>query len=281
MKLATVEADDKVRYGIVDDNGFFDLSSRLPDCEDLRTLLSRGLLDQARLLSRTRQVDFTLDEVEFLPPNPRADMRMFALGLSYKAHQEEGGAAAPEFPLVFSKHPQSLVGHGRPLTRPRASTLYDFEGEIAIVIGKAGRAIPADRAHEHIAAYSLVMDGSVRDFQHHSLLAGKNFDASGAFGPWLITSDEIDDPAKIVLTTRLNGMVVQHCEFGDLLWDVGYLVQYLSTITRLEPGDVISTGTPAGVGIVRRPPLLMKDGDVIEVEASGIGTLRNTVVDEI
>jgi 2-keto-4-pentenoate hydratase/2-oxohepta-3-ene-1,7-dioic acid hydratase in catechol pathway len=280
MKLATVHARGKTRCGIVLHDGFVDLSTRVADGIDLPTLLARGLLDEARAVAADAQPDFALDELRFLPPNARADMRMFALGFAYRAHVDEAGAAPPAHPMVFAKQQQSLVGHGENIMRPRASASFDFEGEICIVIGKGGRAIPASQARDHIAGYCLLMDGSVRDFQQHSLQAGKNFDASSSCGPWLVTADEAGDPLAMVLTTRLNGDVVQHCGFDQMLWDIGGLIAYLSTITHLAPGDVIATGTPAGVGALRNPPLFMKPGDVIEVEATGLGILRNTVIQE-
>lgn len=281
MKLASVRLHGKNTFGVVRDDGFVDLGARLQGrCADLIALYEQGLLAEARALAATAPADARLDQLEWRPVNPRMDMRMFALGWAYKAHQLEAGKEDLTHPNIFSKHPQSLVGHDRPIVRPRVSDRFDFEGEVALVIGKGGRHIPVAQAMDHVAGYSIVMDGSVRDYQKHSVTAGKNFDASSAFGPWLVTADAIPDPKAMVLTTRLNGEVMQHSGFDLMAWDLAELVHYLSTMCALQPGDVISTGTPGGVGHRREPQIFMKAGDVVEVEVSGIGVLRNAVIDE-
>ncbi|MEO7403316.1 MAG: fumarylacetoacetate hydrolase family protein, partial [Burkholderiales bacterium] len=212
--------------------------------------------------------------------NARSDARIFALGVAYKDHQLETGRSDSELPSMFIKMPNSLVGHGQPLVRPKASAVYDFEGEIVIVIGKGGRAIPEGKALEHVAGYSILMDGSLRDFQKASVTAGKNFDRSSSYGPWMLTADQVPDWRKLEVTTRLNGNQVQHSAFGMLIWPIEFVIHYISTFTRLEPGDSISTGTPAGVGFRRTPPLLMKAGDDLEVSVSGVGTLKHKIIDE-
>ena len=281
MKLATVRAAGSTRFGAVVKEGFLDLSAKFKGrAADLAGLLAGNLVGEAARHCAEAEPDYKLSEVSFLPPNPRLDMRLFALGWAYKDHQLETGKEAPQHPNMFSKHPQSLVGHGQPLIRPQISANFDYEGEIVIVIGKAGRHIPAARAMDHIAGYSILNDGSIRDFQKHSVTAGKNFDESSAFGPWMVTKDEIRDPMQMVLTTRLNGQQMQRSSFDLMAWDLGDLIHYVSTFCRLEPGDAISTGPPGGVGSRRTPPVWMKAGDVIEVEVTGIGTLRNTIVDE-
>ena len=281
MRLATVKAGGGIRFGAVVDGGFIDLGPKFNGrCNDLAGLLEIGGIDEARRICEGAKPDFPLDALTWLTPNPRLHARMFALGVAYKDHQLETGRADAQFPPLFSKHPQSLVGHMQPMVRPRISDKFDFEGEIVIVIGRAGRHIPLANAMEHVAGYSILVDGSVRDWQKHSVVAGKNFDASSAYGPWITTSDEIPDWRKVMLTTRLNGQQMQHSAWGMLMWDVEFVVNYVSTFTRLEPGDAISTGTPAGVGHRREPQLFMKAGDVLEVEVSGIGTLRNTIVDQ-
>ena len=184
--------------------------------------------------------------------------------------------------MIFVRFADSLVGHLEPIVRPPESVQLDYEGELAVVIGRRARRVPRERALEHVAGYSCFNDGSVRDFQRHGpqWTPGKNFRASGAFGPWLVTADEQDDPTRFRLTTRLNGDVMQSESVAELCFDVPALIEYCSTFTQLEPGDVIVTGTPGGVGAGRRPPIWMKDGDVVEVEIDGIGTLHNPVVDE-
>lgn len=281
MRLATVKAGGETRFGAVVDGGFIDLGPEFKGrCSDLAGLLAIGGVDEAREFSKSAKPGFALDAVTWLPPNPRSDARMFALGVAYKDHQLETGRADAEFPSLFAKHPQSLVGHLQPMLRPRISDKFDFEGEIVIVIGKTGRHIPVANALEHVAGYSILVDGSVRDWQKHSVTAGKNFDSSSAYGPWITTRDELPDWRKMTLTTRLNGQQMQHSAWGMLMWDVEFVVNYVSTFTRLQPGDAISTGTPAGVGHRREPQLFMKAGDMLDVEVSGIGSLRNTIIDQ-
>jgi len=281
MKLASVKLGGKTTFGAIVEGGFIDLGGVFKGrAADLRELLANNLVADAAAHCAKSKPGHAHSDLTFLGPIPNLDTRVFALGWAYKAHMVETGKAEMEAPFIFSKHPQSLVGHGEKLIKPRATQKYDFEGEIAIVIGKPGRDIPADKGMDHVAGYTLLMDGSARDWQKHSVTAGKNFDSSSAWGPCLVTRDEIADPAKMVLTTRLNGVEVQKSGFDLMAWDLGFLVNYVSTMTRLEPGDTISTGTPAGVGNRREPPLYMKAGDVIEVEATGLGVLRNTVVDE-
>lgn len=186
----------------------------------------------------------------------------------------------PTVPSVFSRLHNTLVVHGGDIVRPRASVDFDFEGELAVVIGQRCRHVPRASALSVIAGYTCFLDGSVRDFQKHSVTAGKNFPATGPLGPWLVTTDVIADPQRLELTTRLNGTVVQHDTTDHMIFDVATIIEYLSTVTWLEPGDVIATGTPDGVGLGRKPPLWMKAGDKVEVEISGIGKLNVTVVDE-
>ena len=281
MKLATVRTAMGERFGAVIDGGFIDLSARFgPRCADVATLLREGLLDEARAFCAGVQPDCGLDQLAFLPVVNGPGSRMFALGVAYKDHQQETGRADQACPSLFMKDGRALVGHGQALVKPRVSDQYDFEGEIAMVIGRRGRHIAVDEAMAWVAGYSIVMDGSVRDYQKHSVTAGKNFDRSGAFGPWLVTADEIPDPGGMELTTVLNGVQRQSTRFDQLMWTPAFIVHYVSTITELQPGDTISTGTPAGVGHRRNPQLFMKAGDVLEITVSGIGTLRNTVVDE-
>ena len=280
MKLASVQVGGKARFGAITERGFVDLGAHFGSrCADLRGLLAANLIDEARKAAAGASA-VPLASVAFDRVIPNLDARTFALGWSYKEHQAETGKDAPKHPFLFSKHPQALVGHKRPLVKPRASERYDFEGEIAIVIGKAGRHIPAARAMDHIAGYTILMDGSARDWQEHSVTAGKNFDDSSACGPWLVTRDEIPDAANMELVTRIDGNEMQRSSFSLMAWKLDELVAYVSTITRLEPGDMISTGTPGGVGNKRKPPVYLVAGNVLTVEVSGIGTLENGVVDE-
>ena len=190
------------------------------------------------------------------------------------------GGAPPSDPKLFLRTPQSLVGHRQSVVCPSASKEYDFEGELGVVIGRGGRRIPPDRALSHVAGYTCFFDGSVRDYQKHSFTAGKNFDSSGACGPWLVPASEVPDPQNLLLTTRVNGEVLQQANTAEMIFSVADIISYISIFTHLEPGDVIATGTPAGVGAGRKPPLWMKPGDRVEVEIERIGTLANTVISE-
>lgn len=223
--------------------------------------------------------DFPIGDVAMLPPitNPG---KILCVGLNYRKHAEETGNPIPSYPVLFPRWPESHVGDGQPMIAPHESERFDYEGELAVIIGKGGRRIAEADAMGYVAGYSCYNEGSIRDWQRHSsqYLPGKNFFHSGAFGPCMVTADEIPDPAELTLETRLNGEVVQHEGVDDLIFDVPQLIAYISTYTALYAGDVIVTGTPSGVGHVRRPPLWMKDGDTVEVEISKIGVLRNPIV---
>ncbi|HEY4253225.1 MAG TPA: fumarylacetoacetate hydrolase family protein [Roseomonas sp.] len=264
-------------FGIVAGDGVIDLGRRIGGT--LRGLLAKGVAQAAPFA--TEKPDHSLSEVTFLPVVPDAE-KIIGIGLNYRAHVSEGGAGreAPAFPRVFSRWNDTLLGHGAPMIRPRVSGHFDYEGELAVIIGKPGRHIAKDAALSHIAGYACFNDGSVRDWQKHTTTSGKNFFASGPFGPWMVTADEIPDPAALTLTTRVNGEQRQHTSTGDLIYDIPTLINYVSSITPLAPGDVIATGTPEGVASYRNPPAWLKPGDVVEVEISGIGILRNPVIAE-
>lgn len=238
------------------------------------TSLAHGLLAQP-------EVDLTA--VDLLPPLPNPP-KIICVGLNYADHSAESGFAVPDYPTVFGRFASSLIGHGAPIMRPRLSEQLDYEGEFVAVIGRGGRDIPKARALDHVVAYSLFNDASIRDYQFKApqWTVGKNFDGTGAFGPWLVTADALPPGcARLRLQTRLNGQVVQDASADDLVFDVATLVSTLSEAWTLEPGDVIVTGTPSGVGLARKPPLWMKPGDVCEVELEGLGVLRNPVADQL
>ena len=280
MRLISFERNGRQSFGIAAGDGIIDAGGKL-GFRGLRDVLVAGALDRLRAL-QSQDPDFALGDVALLPPIPDAAAKFLCVGINYVPHIKEMGRERPEYPVLFVRFADSLVGHGRPMIRPAASVQYDYEGELAVVIGKRARHVPRGRAYEHVAGYSCFNDGSLRDYQRHSVqwTPGKNFHASGSFGPWLVTSDEAADPAAFELETRLNGTVVQHESVGELSFDVPQLIEYCSTWTQLEPGDVIVTGTPGGVGAGRKPPLWMKTGDTVEVEIRGVGLLRNTIVDE-
>jgi len=203
------------------------------------------------------------------------------VGVNYRPHIEEMGREIPEHPVVFVRFPGSLVNAGEAMLRPRVSEQYDFEGELAIVIGKAARHVSRADAYDYVGGYCCFMDGSVRDWQRHTgqFTAGKNFERSGAIGP-MVPAAQIQDPTALELTTRVNGKVMQRGRISELVFDIPALVEYCSTFTELRPGDIIATGTPGGVGAARKPPVWLRDGDTVEVEISGLGVLSNPVRDE-
>lgn len=281
MKLVSYTIERKASYGALEGDGVADLGAVLGERHPtLREAIAASAFATGarRLLAGAPRI--ALDRVKLLPPIPNPD-KIVCIGLNYRAHAAEAGLKVPEFPALFLRLTNTLVPHMGSLVLPKASAEFDFEGELAFVIGKGGRHIRKERALEHIFGYACFNDASVRDIQFkHSLTAGKNFPATGGFGPCLVTADEMPDPAALTLTTRLNGEQVQHGTVDDLIFDVPSIVEYVSGFTELVPGDVISTGTPHGVGLGRKPPLWMKAGDVIEVEISGVGVLRNDVVAE-
>jgi len=228
--------------------------------------------------ARTR---LPLAGIAWLPPL-QSPSKAIAVGLNYVDHAAEGNFEPPKYPVLFHRFPSSWVGHGQPLVRPHVSTQFDYEGELVVVIGKAGRYIDKGRALDHVAGYSLFNDGSIRDYQFKSAqwMMGKNFDRSGAFGPEFVTADELPSGATgLKLQTRLNGQVLQEANTRDMIFDVATLVSVCSEPFALQPGDIIIAGTPAGVGFARKPPIFMKAGDVCEVEIEGVGLLSNPVVD--
>jgi 2-keto-4-pentenoate hydratase/2-oxohepta-3-ene-1,7-dioic acid hydratase in catechol pathway len=280
MRVVSFERKGRPGFGVVVGEGVVDASARLEGKPaGLRQALAQGALTAELTRLASAAPDFGLDEIAFAPVIPDAGAKVLCVGINYMPHIKEMGRDRPERPVLFVRFGDSIVGHGQPLEKPRESEQLDYEGELAVIIGKRARRVSRERALDYVAGYSCFNDGSVRDYQRHSpqFTPGKNFHASGAFGPWLVTADEIPDPRKLTLTTRLNGTVMQHESVGELCFDVPQLIEYCSTFAQLEPGDVIVTGTPGGVGAGRKPPLWMKPGDTVEVEISGIGTLRNPV----
>jgi 2-keto-4-pentenoate hydratase/2-oxohepta-3-ene-1,7-dioic acid hydratase in catechol pathway len=278
MKLITFEHGGKQSYGAVVGEGIFDLGGRF---SDLRALFAADALDGLRDTVKGVKPDFRLDEVTFLPVIPNPD-KIVCVGLNYETHRAETGRPATEHPAIFIRFADTQVGHRQPIVRPRVSSQLDYEGELAVIIGRVGRYIPEAEALSHIAGYACYNDVTVRDWQRHTpqFTPGKNFPATGAFGPWMVTADEAGDPRNLQLTTRLNGKVVQQARIGEMIFPIERLVAYVSSFTPLRPGDVICTGTPGGVGFKRQPPLFMEPGDLVEVELSGIGILGNRVQDE-
>ena len=276
MKFVSYEYTQGPSFGAVIGNDIIDLSDAGPT---LRAVLSSGPLGNLQAVAAKRKPTVALDHVVLLQVIPDA-ARVICVGRNYREHAAELGNEVPTSPNLFLRTTQSLVGHRQSVVAPSASSHYDFEGELGVVIGRGGRRIPPDRALTHVAGYTCFFDGSVRDYQKHSFTAGKNFDSSGACGPWLVPAAEVTDPQTLTLTTRLNNQIVQQANTREMIFTVAEIISYISIFTHLEPGDVIATGTPAGVGAGRKPPLWLKTGDRIEVEIERIGILANTVIPE-
>jgi 2-keto-4-pentenoate hydratase/2-oxohepta-3-ene-1,7-dioic acid hydratase in catechol pathway len=280
MRLASYIADGKSCFGVVTGDGVVTLNERLDGrYASLRDALAAGALDEIRKSVDGAKPDRKFADITWLPAitNPE---KILCAGINYRSHAAEAGRELPKQPSMFIRLANTLIGHDGELVRPSVSQHFDFEGELAVVIGRGGRHIAGERALEHVAGYACFVDGSVRDYQKFSVTSGKNFPGTGPLGPWIVTADEIPDPTLLTLTTRLNGQEVQKSGTDLLIYSVPQIIAFCSDFTPLAPGDVIATGTPEGVGHRRNPPLWMKPGDVLEVEISGIGTLRNRVVDE-
>ena len=278
MKLVTFTQSGKQSYGFVDNDTITDIGQTLSSTHpDLKSLISD---DYSKLISSNTDTapQVALSDVQLLPPITNPD-KIICVGLNYESHRKETGRPEVEFPTLFTRFANSQIGDGEAMWRPAESTSLDYEGELAVIIGSGGWKIPVDKALEHVAGYSCYNDGSVRDWQRHTsqFTPGKNFRHTGPFGPWLVTTDEIPDPSTLTLTTRLNGEVMQHATTDLLIFTIPVLINYISRFTRLEPGDVIVSGTPGGVGFKRDPQVFMKPGDVVEVEISKIGILKNPI----
>ena len=273
--------DGTPSYGTLSSDGLHDAGNGFRSTyATLRDVLAA---DALAALNETAGSSPALDiaDVTMLPPITRPD-KIICIGLNYMSHIKETGREKPKYPSIFTRYPDSVLGHNAQLVRPKASQKFDFEGELAVVIGKPARHVAEADAQDYIAGYSCFNDGSIRDVQRHTtqFWAGKSFEASGAMGPCLVTPDAVGDLRTLTLETRLNGEQVQSTSVGDLAFGVGEIIAYLSTIITLLPGDVIATGTPSGVGLFRDPQLWMKPGDTVEVEITRLGVLRNTVKDE-
>jgi 2-keto-4-pentenoate hydratase/2-oxohepta-3-ene-1,7-dioic acid hydratase in catechol pathway len=278
MRLMSFTHGGEERFGAVDGDGVVDLTARLgAPHPSLLAVLQADAVDEAREALSKPGPRHALADVEWLEPIPRA-RRIFCVGANYpKEHPLGGQVSAPEHPSVFQKPAETLVPHGGALLAPTASEQFDYEGELAVVIGRGGARIPEAEALAHVAGYTCMNDGSVRDFQKHSVWAGKNFARSGGIGPWLATADEVGDPALLTLATRLNGEEVQRSGVGRMFFSVGRILSYISGVTPLLPGDVIATGSPEGSGAQRQPPRWLKPGNRVEVEIEKVGLLSNRV----
>ena len=281
MKLATFRVSGSTSWGIIMGEEAVDIGAVLRDrLPDLKSAIAADALPGlAAHAAQARR--YPVSAVAWLPVIPNPD-KILCVGVNYEDHRKETGRSEATQPTIFTRFANSQIGHEAPMTRPRVSTDLDFEGELAVVVGKPGRYIARGRAFDHIAGYACYHDGSVRDFQRHTsqFTPGKNFPGTGPFGPWMVTPDEVGELGALRLQTRLNGQVVQEATIAQMIFDIPKIIEYCSTFTRLEPGDVIATGTPGGVGSRREPPLWLKPGDTVEVEIDRVGVLRNRVVAE-
>ena len=285
MRFLSYRAGGQTSYGVSIGDGVVDLGSRLvARAPTLKRLLEIDRLDDARDLAEDAEPDMSLDDIEYLPPIPDPG-KIICIGVNYGNRNAEyrDDSAAPEYPSVFMRTAESLVGHQETIMRPPESEQLDYEGEIVLVIGRAGRRIPRESAWEHVAGLSLMNEGSVRDWLRHAkfnVTQGKNFARSGSLGPWLVTRDEIADALALHLQTRVNGELRQDDTTANLIFPFDYLISYLSTFMPLNPGDVIATGTPTGAGARFDPPKYLRAGDTVEVTVPEIGTLSNPIEDE-
>jgi 2-keto-4-pentenoate hydratase/2-oxohepta-3-ene-1,7-dioic acid hydratase in catechol pathway len=281
MRIASFNVQGRRSFGIVEGESVFDIG-RLwaADHAYLRGALASGKLGE--LANRKSEAAVLLaSELEWLPVIPNPD-KILCIGVNYESHKRETGRSDATYPTIFLRLAKSQTGHRTNIPRPKVSVELDYEGELAVILGKPGRYIPEQEAFRHVAGYACYNEATIRDWQRHShqFTPGKNFPRTGAFGPWMTTADEIPDVEALALTTRLNGEVMQEARLDQLIFSIPKLIAYCSSFTELEAGDVICTGTPGGVGFKRTPPVFLKPGDRIEVEIAGVGTLVNGVEDE-
>lgn len=285
-RLLTFTADGATQYGAIDDAGHVvTLSAQFPQWPTLREVIAAGALGQVLAAARGAAFTHKDAEIRFEIPVPKPE-KIICVGVNFPDRNEEykDGQAPQTRPSLFIRYPSSFVGHNVPLNRPPESKQLDYEGEVVLVIGKGGRRIPVETALDHVAALTLCNEGSIRDWIRHAkfnVTQGKNFDGTGSIGPWLVPFTGEDQIKDIELSTTVNGEVRQKDRSSRMIFNYRYLINYISTFTTLVPGDMIVTGTPTGAGARFDPPVWLKPGDVVEVRADGIGTLRNGIIDEV
>jgi 2-keto-4-pentenoate hydratase/2-oxohepta-3-ene-1,7-dioic acid hydratase in catechol pathway len=283
MKLATFEVNGRVSYGIATETGAVDAGSRLGDqFPDLRSMIAAGQINRLEDLAG-QPADFPLAEIRWLKPVPNPG-KILCVGVNYpeRAGEYKDNAEAPKHPSIFVRFPASLVAHEAPILRPPESKQLDYEGEVALVMGRRARRVAEGEAISCVAGYTICNEGTIRDWLRHgkfNVTPGKNFEGSGSLGPWMVTADEIGaDPLRII--TRVNGEIRQNDTTDRMIFPMSFLISYISRFCTLEPGDIIATGTPTGAGARLDPPRYLVPGDLVEVEVNRIGTLRNRVIDE-
>ncbi|MBI3452282.1 MAG: fumarylacetoacetate hydrolase family protein [Rhodospirillales bacterium] len=281
MKFVSYKLKGKDSYGVVVDDGVVDLGKRFgKKYPTLRAAMAAGKLNDLKKAAKGKKPGVKLSKVSLLPVIPDA-RKIFCVGLNYREHRAETGRPDTAHPSLFTRFADTAVGHEQPILKPKESDKLDWEGELVVIIGRSGRRIPREKAMSYIAGYSIFNDASIRDWQRHTSqwIPGKNWPQTGGFGPWMVTTDELKDITKQTLTTRVNGVVKQQATIDMMIFDIPEQIAYISSFSPLEPGDVIVTGTPGGVGFARTPPEFMKAGDMCEIEITGVGTLRNRIKD--
>lgn len=278
MKLASYTFQNARHYGVVSEGRVYRLGSRIAEFLELRAAMPALLPDLPNLSALPST---PLEQIELLPPVPEPE-KIICIGLNYRDHAREAGVEIPKYPVFFSKYRNALNGPNAAIVLPRVSQQVDFEAELAVVIGRRGRHIAENEAMDHVAGYMALDDVSARDYQFRGpqWLPGKTFDTFAPCGPFLVTADEIADPHALGIRLRLNGELMQDSNTRELIFGIPQLIAYISDIVTLAPGDIISTGTPPGVGYARKPPVYLKAGDVVEVEIDQVGSIRNPVVAE-
>lgn len=278
MRLVSFQHGERQGFGLLAGDAIVDLTGKIsPAVVTLKQLIAAGLLEQAAAW-QDELPDIAADQVQWLPVIPDPG-KILCIGLNYEDHRNETKRPTSDYPTVFTRFSESQVGHGQPLLKPAFSDRFDYEAELAVVIGKAAYQVAEENALDHVAGYSCYNDGSVRDWQRHTsqFTPGKNFPATGGFGPALVTPDEVGDYRQLPIELRLNGQVMQKASLADLIFPIEKLISYCSNFTPLAPGDVIVTGTPGGVGDRREPAVYLQAGDLVEVEIGVVGCLANRV----
>ena len=282
MRFSSFFAHGKETWGLIKNEGVVVVDKVLASgFPTLKSAIEAGKLDEIGATLMQKKIDLPLEEANYLPVITNPD-KILCVGLNYHDHRLEGGHSEVSHPTIFVRFANAQVGHNKAMILPAESTTLDFEAELAVIIGKAGRRIQEADALAHIAGYSCYNDGSIREYQRHTtqFTAGKNFMNTGGFGPWMVTPDEIEDLGSLTVESRLNGEVMQHAKVADMIFPIPQLISYISRFTELVPGDVIATGTPGGVGSRRNPQVWMQPGDICEIEISSIGTLINPISSE-
>jgi len=284
MKLTSYRVRDRASYGIVTGEGVIDAGRHLGErYPTLRAALAGNALPELKKLAGSGEINHKLADISFLPVIPDPE-KILCVGINYANRNADfNDPEVPKYPSMFYRHPGSLVGSGQALVRPSVSEQFDYEGEIAVVIGREGRRVPKERARDHILGYTLANEGTVRDWMRHgkfNVTQGKNFDKSGSIGPAIVTADEIDPAKPMRLTVKLNGEVTQDDNTGNMIFSFADLIAYVTTFMTLKPADIIVAGTPVKLGPRPDPPRWLKAGDEVEISSPELGTLRNAVIDE-